>query len=63
MNAVVSTEEELGRALKADQDTIEIHGDLVNKVLKIRATGKACWAVAITAVSIAVLGRKRFFDC
>ncbi len=51
----ISTEKELGEALKNDQDTIEIEGDLARKVLKIKATGKVAWAVAIGAIGIAVV--------
>ncbi|WP_193072763.1 hypothetical protein [Pseudomonas sp. FME51] len=50
----ITTEKELGEALKIDQDTIEIEGDLTTKVLKIKATGKVAWAVAIGAIGIAV---------
>ena len=50
----ITTEKELGEALKNDQDTIEIEGDLTTKVLKIKATGKVAWAVAIGAIGIAV---------
>ncbi|WP_332405986.1 hypothetical protein, partial [Vibrio metschnikovii] len=41
----ISNEADLGEALKREQDTIEIEGDLKNKVLKIKATGKVAWAV------------------
>ncbi len=50
----ISTEADLGEALKNDQDTIEIEGDLKNKVLKIKATGKVAWAIAIAAIGVAV---------
>ncbi|MDC5842514.1 hypothetical protein OPW33_24615 [Vibrio europaeus] len=50
----ISNEADLGEALKSEQDTIEIEGDLKNKVLKIKATGKVAWAVAIGAIGIAV---------
>lgn len=40
--------------LKGNQDTIEIEGDLRNKVLKIKATGTVAWTVAIGAIGIAV---------
>ena len=51
----VSTEEELGKALESGQDTIEITGSLMKKVIKIRAAGNVAWAVAIGAIGIAVL--------
>ena len=50
----VTTEEELGEAIKNNADTIEITGDLANKTLKIKATGKVVWAVAIGAIGVAV---------
>lgn len=50
----IFSESDLGEALKAGQDTIEIEGDLVKKVLRIKATGKAAWAVAIGAIAVAV---------
>lgn len=51
----ISTEKELGEALKRNQDSIEIEGDLSRKVLKIKATGKVAWLVAIGAIGIAVV--------
>lgn len=50
----VRTEKELGEALKNDQDTIEVEGDLQNKVLRIKATGTVAWVIAIGAIGIAV---------
>lgn len=50
----VTTEEEMGEAIKNNVDTIEIQGDLANKVFKIKATGKVVWAVAIGAIAVAV---------
>jgi hypothetical protein len=50
----ISNEADLGEALKNDQDTIEIEGDLKNKVLKIKATGNVAWVIAIGAIGIAV---------
>jgi len=49
----VKTEEELAEALNNDEDTIEIEGDLRNKTLKIKATGKVAWIIAIGAVGVA----------
>ena len=51
----ITTEKELGNALKNNQDTIEIEGDLTNKVIKIKATGAVAWAVAIGAIGIGVV--------
>lgn len=50
----VTTEKELGEALKAEEDEIEITGDLARTTIKIRATGKVAWAIAFTAIGIAV---------
>lgn len=52
---IISTEKELGEALKNYQDSIEIEGDLSKKVIKIKAIGKVAWAVAIGAIGIAVI--------
>lgn len=50
----IHTEKDLGEALKNEQDTIEIEGDLKKKVLRIKATGKVAWLVAIGAIGVAV---------
>lgn len=50
----IKTEKELGKALKDDLDTIIIEGDLVKKVIRIKATGKIAWAIAIGAIGVSV---------
>ncbi len=50
----IDNEDDLGRAINGNCDSIEIEGDLVKKVLKIKATGKVAWAVAIGGIGIAV---------
>lgn len=51
----VTTEEELGQAIKDDAISIEINNPkLSDNVLKIKATGKVSWAVALGALGIAV---------
>ncbi|SMF95687.1 hypothetical protein SAMN02949497_3061 [Methylomagnum ishizawai] len=50
----IINEDDLGKALKNKQDTIEIEGNLKEKVLRIKATGSVCWAIAIGAIGIAV---------
>lgn len=45
----------LGKALKDNKDEIIIEGDLKNKVLRIKATGKVAWAIAIGAIGVAVV--------
>ncbi|MEZ5534096.1 MAG: hypothetical protein R3F02_00590 [Thiolinea sp.] len=51
----VKTEKDLGEAINNEQDTIEIEGDLGKKVLRIKATGKVAWAIAIGAIGFAVV--------
>ena len=53
MATIVKTEKELADALKREDDTIEITGDLAAKTIKIRATGTVAWAVAIGAIGLA----------
>jgi hypothetical protein len=50
----IRTEEELADAINNGEDTIEIKGDLKDKTLKIKATGKVAWVIAIGAIGIAV---------
>ena len=54
--AKVTTEEELTNAIKNNEDTIEIEGDLSKKAIRIKATGKVAWVVAIAATIVAVIG-------
>lgn len=49
-----TNEKELGKAVKDKVDEIEIIGDLKNNVIRIKATGKVAWVVAIGAVGVAV---------
>lgn len=51
---VIKNEEELAKALKNNEETIEIEGDLATKVIKIKATGSVAWAVAVGAIAVAV---------
>ena len=51
----VDNPKELGKALKGKADEIIIIKiDLAKKVLRIKATGKVAWAVAIAAIAAAV---------
>ena len=52
---VVRTIKELVELILKGAVIIEIEGDLVNKVVRIKATGSAAWIVAIGAVGVAVL--------
>lgn len=54
MNKPIKTEEDLGHALKNNVDTIIIEGDLVKRVIRIRATGKAAWIIAAGAIAVAI---------
>lgn len=49
----VDNEKELADAVERGDDTIVIEGDLGKKILKIKATGKVAWAVAIGALVLA----------
>ncbi|MBO6130749.1 MAG: hypothetical protein J6P28_02165 [Treponema sp.] len=51
----VTTEKELGNAINDNIDTIEIEGDLANKVVKIKATGKVAWAACIGSLTVAII--------
>lgn len=51
----MTTEKEFGEALKNDQDTIEVEGDLAKKTIKIKATGKVAWGVCIGCIGVAVM--------
>ena len=48
----VKTEEELKKAIKDEVDTIEITGDLKNKIIKIKAKGKVGLIVGIGLILI-----------
>lgn len=50
----VRTHKDLADAIERGEDFIEVEGDLAKKVIRIRATGKVAWAVAIGAVGVAV---------
>ncbi len=47
---------ELGEALKRGDDSIEVECDLAKKVFRLKATGKAPWAVCIAGIGVAVAG-------
>lgn len=50
----ITTAKELGQAIREEKDTIEIEGDLVRRVIKIKATGKIAWGVCIGALGVAI---------
>ncbi len=51
----VKTSKELGEAIKNEESSIYIEGDLKNKVVRIKFTGKLAWAVAGASIAGAVL--------
>lgn len=52
----MTEEKELGKALKNNQDYIEIEGKLCEKVIKIKGIGKVAWGVCAGAIAIAIIG-------
>lgn len=50
----VTTSAELGQAIKRNESTIVIEGDLANKVVRIKFTGPIAWTIAIGAIGTAV---------
>lgn len=50
----INNNEDLANAIKNGQDTITVEGDLSKKIIRIKATGKVAWAVAIGAITVAV---------
>lgn len=54
MRISVSTPEELGKAIKENEDEIEILGDIEAEVRKIITLPKAHWVVAVGAISTTV---------
>ena len=50
----VSDEKDLGKRIKNGEDSIVVEGDLAKKVVRIKATGKVAWAIAIGGIGVAV---------
>lgn len=50
----MTSEKDLGKALHEDRDTIEIEGDLKDKILRIKVTGKVAWAFCMSTFAIAI---------
>lgn len=42
---ICKTAKELSEAIKEETDVIEVEGDLSNKIVRIKVTGKVAWAV------------------
>lgn len=53
MNNIVQNEAELASALKRHESIIIVEGDLVQKVVRIKATGKLAWTIALGGIAIA----------
>lgn len=51
----MTTEKELGEALKRGDSTIVVEFDLVNKVLRIKTTEKGMWALCVGAIGVAAV--------
>lgn len=51
----VNDDKDLGRAIKNGEDSVYIEGDLMRKVIIIKATGNVAWAVVAAAVTISVV--------
>lgn len=54
MSVKCKTAEELGKAIKNNEDTIEIEGNLKNEVFRIKATGKVAWGVCAASLAFAI---------
>lgn len=50
----ITNNKELGQALKNKEESILIEGDLANKVIRIKATGKLAWGITIAAITTSV---------
>jgi hypothetical protein len=51
---MITSEKELGKAIKNNENYITIEGDLGKKIVKIKATGPVAWPVALGALTICV---------
>jgi hypothetical protein len=49
----IDTPKELADAIAKKQESFEINGDLIEKVLKIKNAGKIAWVVAIASIGFA----------
>lgn len=53
--AKASNNDELNAAMKSGANTNEIEGDLVKKVIRLKATGNVAWAIALGCIGLAVI--------
>ena len=54
MSINCKTPEDLAKAIKNNEDSILIEGDLKNKVICIKATGKVAWGVCVASLTAAI---------
>jgi len=54
MSKPISDPKDLKKALDNNQNTIEIEGNLADRTVTIKATGKVAWVVALGAVTVAI---------
>lgn len=55
MSINCKTPQELAEAIKNNEESIIIEGDLKNKVIRIKATGKVAWGVCAAALGAAIV--------
>ena len=55
MEKYCKTEKELAEAIKNNEDTIYIEGNLKDKVIRIKATGKVAWGVCAASLAAAII--------
>lgn len=53
--STIRDEKELAEKLKHNESTLDIEGDLANKVIKIHSTGSVAWGLALGLITATVL--------
>ena len=51
---ICKTAKELSEAIIEETDMIEVEGDLSNKIVRIKVTGKVAWAVCAVSLAAAI---------
>lgn len=51
----VKTAKELGLAIKDKEEYIYVEGDLKNKVIKLKKTGRVAWTLAAGSLTVAIV--------
>jgi len=54
MTSVCTTEKEFANAVKNNEDTIIVEGDLVKGIVRIKAIGKVAWGVCAASLAVAI---------